>query len=112
MDPQNTHEKKFWTQEVPTLKSFGRIKARWNINTMAQGSQNLEHLIAAVETVSKIVCLLFHEKFIKQEKEAGTNFTLLSQSRNIMGEFIKMHLHRPVKILQFLIPTRIGKCLT
>ena len=112
MDPQNSHEKKLWTQEKPTLKSFGRAKTRWDISTMAQDSQNLEHLIVTVETVNKVVCLPFHERFIKQEKEAGTNFTLLSQLRNIMGGFIKMYLHRPIKILQFHIPTRIGKCLT
>ena len=37
---------------------------------------------------------------------------LLSQSRNIIGRFMKTYLHRPVKILQFVTPTRIQKYLT
>ena len=45
-----------------------------------------------------------------QEKEAGTNFVLSSQSQNIIGQFMKTYLHRPIKILQFLTPARIQKC--
>ena len=33
-----------------------------------------------------------------QEKEAGTNFVLLGQSRNMVGQFKKAYLHRPIKI--------------
>ena len=47
-----------------------------------------------------------------QEEEAGTNFTLLSQSRYMIRQFIKNYLHRPIKILQFLTPAGIQKCLT
>ena len=47
----------------------------------------------------------------KQEKEAGTNFVLLCQSRNAVGQFRKTYLHRPVKTLHFLTPARIQKCL-
>ena len=49
---------------------------------------------------------------LKKEKEAGTNFILLSWSRNMIGLLMKTHLHRPIKILQFLTPGRIQKCLT
>ena len=48
----------------------------------------------------------------KQEKEAGTNFVLLCQSRNMVGQFKKAYLHRPIKILHFLTPARIQKRLT
>ena len=48
----------------------------------------------------------------KQEKEAGTNFVLLCWSRNMVGQFEKAFLHRPIKILHFLTPARIQKCLT
>ena len=48
----------------------------------------------------------------KQEKEAGTNFNFLSQPRNIIGQFIKTYLHRPIKILKFPQPARFQECLT
>ena len=48
----------------------------------------------------------------KQEKEAGTNFVLLCHWRNMVGQFKKAYLHRPVQILYFLTPARIQKCLT
>ena len=51
----------------------------------------------------------FHEKFKKQEKEAGTNFNLLTKSRNMIRQLMKTYLHRPTKILQFLTPGRIQK---
>ena len=54
----------------------------------------------------------FQEKSKKQEKESGTNFVLLCQSKNMFGHFKKAYLHRPVKILHFLTPARIQKCLT
>ena len=41
----------------------------------------------------------FPEKSKKQEKEASTNLILLSQSRNMVGQFMKTYLHRPIKIL-------------
>ena len=44
-----------------------------------------------------------------QEKEAGTNFVLLCQSSNMVGQFKKAYLHRPIKILHFLTPARIKK---
>ena len=47
-----------------------------------------------------------------QEKEAGTNFTLLCQSRNIFGQFGKPYLHKSIKVLHFLTSARIQKCLT
>ena len=49
---------------------------------------------------------------LKQEKEVGTNFVSLCQSRNIVGQFKKSYLHRKIKILRFLTPGRIQKCLT
>ena len=49
----------------------------------------------------------FPEKSKKQEKEASTNLILLSQSRNMVGQFMKTYLHRPIKILQFLAPWKI-----
>ena len=54
----------------------------------------------------------FHEKSKKQEKGAGTNFILVSQSRNLTGRFIKSYLHRRVTILLFITSARIQKCLT
>ena len=43
----------------------------------------------------------------KQEKEAGTNFVLLCQSRNMVMQFRKAYLYRPVKIRHLLIPAGI-----
>ena len=48
----------------------------------------------------------------KQEKDAGTSFVLLSQSRKMIRQFMKTYLHRPIKILQLTTPRRIRKCLT
>ena len=45
------------------------------------------------------------------EKEAGIRFVLLCQLRNMVGQFKKTYLHRPIKILYFLTPARIQKCL-
>ena len=39
-------------------------------------------------TLSKLN-FIFYEKFKKQEKEAGTNFFLLSQWKNLIGRFKK-----------------------
>ena len=65
-----------------------------------------------VETVIFCKKLYFlHEKFKIQEKEGSTNFVLLCQLRNMVGQFKKSYFHRPVKILQFLTPNRIQKCL-
>ena len=53
--------------------------------------------------------LFFHEKSTVQEKETGTNFVLLSQLANMIGQFKKTYLHGPIKTLQFLAPTRSQK---
>ena len=47
----------------------------------------------------------------KQGKDAGTNFVLLCQSRNMIFQFEKAYLQTPIKIL-ISTPTRIQKCLT
>ena len=49
---------------------------------------------------------------LKQEKEAGTNFLLLCQLRNMVGHFKKTYLQKPIKILYFLVPAIIQKYLT
>ena len=51
-------------------------------------------------------------KVLKAKKEAGTNFVLLCYSRNMVGQFKKAYLQRPVNILHFLTPAGIQKCLT
>ena len=48
--------------------------------------------------------IIFYEMSKKQEKEAGTYFILLSQSRNIIERYMKTYLHSPINILQFLTP--------
>ena len=55
--------------------------------------------------------LFFKKCQKKQGKEAGTIFVLLCQSKNLAGQYKKTYLHRPIKILQFLTPGRIQKCL-
>ena len=42
-----------------------------------------------------------HKNSKKKAKEACTNFVLLSQSRNMIGLFMKIYLHKPIKIQQF-----------
>ena len=69
--------------------------------------------IITVKTVALCQLNFFvHEKSRKHEKEANPNFVLLSQSRNMIGQFVKPFLHRPVKTLPFLTLGRIQKCLT
>ena len=53
----------------------------------------------------------FHYKFEKRKKGAGTNFVLLCQLINMVGQFRKAYLHRPIKILHFLTAARIQKYL-
>ena len=48
----------------------------------------------------------------KHEKETGTNFVLLSRSRNEIEQFMKTYLHRPINIPQFLTSAKIKKPLT
>ena len=75
-------------------------------------------LLSRKETITyKTVTLykklyFFHKNSKRQENEAGTNFALLNQSRNMVGQFKKTYLPlinllRPIKILQFLTRTRI-----
>ena len=47
-----------------------------------------------------------------QENEAGANFVSLCQLRNMVGQFNKASLDRPIKIVHFLALARIQKCLT
>ena len=53
----------------------------------------------------------FHYKSQKQEKETDNKFFLLCQSRYMVGQLKKAYFHRPIKILHFLTPARIQKCL-
>ena len=48
-----------------------------------------------------------HDFTFKKEKEAGINFVLLYQSRNMTGQFKKAYLQRPIKGLYVLTPARI-----
>ena len=68
--------------------------------------------IITIKTVTLYKKLYFFIKSLKQGKEIGTNFFLLFSSRNMVGHFKKVYLHRPIKILRFLTPARIKKCLT
>ena len=43
-------------------------------------------------------------------RKRSTNFVLLCQSRNMVGQFKKAYLHRPIKVLHFLTPAIIQKC--
>ena len=59
----------------------------------------------------------FHENSKWQENEGGTNFALLNQSRNMVGQLNKIYLQlinllRPIKILQFLTRARIKRYVT
>ena len=56
--------------------------------------------------------LLNFGKSLNQEREAGSNFVLLFQSRNMVGQFKKSYLHTPIKILHFLTPAKIQTILT
>ena len=60
----------------------------------------------------KIVTLYFFMKSLKNKKEVGINFVLLCQSKNMVGQFKKAYLHRPIIILHFLTPARIRKYFT
>ena len=51
-------------------------------------------------------------KVLQARKQADTNFPLSYQSRNMVWEFRKIGLHRPIKILNFLTSARAQKCLT
>ena len=65
-----------------------------------------------VETVKFYKKLyFFHEKSFKKKK-TGTNFTLLCQSTNLVGQVKKAYVHRNIKILHFLRHATIQKFLT
>ena len=49
---------------------------------------------------------------MKSLKEADNNIVLLSKSRNMVEQFMRTYLYRPIKILQFLTPAKIQICLT
>ena len=49
-------------------------------------------------TLWKLHFIFFHENSRKEEEEADTNFVLLSQSRNVIGQFIKTYLHDQSRI--------------
>ena len=55
---------------------------------------------------------IFSLKDLKGRKKTGTNFVLSCRLRNMVGQFKKSYLHRPIKILHFLTPARIQKYLT
>ena len=55
----------------------------------------------------KLNLFCFHKTFKMQGKEAGTNFILFSRSRNMIGQFTKTYLYRPIKILQLFTRRRI-----
>ena len=49
-----------------------------------------------------ILCLLnlrFDKIYKKQDKEVSTDFVLLSWPRNVIRQFIKTYLYRPIKFL-------------
>ena len=54
----------------------------------------------------------FSLKVLKARKGSWLSLVLLCQSRNIVGQFKKSYLHRPIKFLNFLTPARIQKYLT
>ena len=60
-------------------------------------------------TLCELNFIFIYNKSKNQEKEAGTNFVLLSFSRNMIEPFMKANLQRPMKIQRFLIPERIQK---
>ena len=51
-------------------------------------------------------------KILKSKKKTATNFVLLCYLRNIVGQYKKAYLQRTIKILHFLTPMKIQKCLT
>ena len=66
-----------------------------------------------VKTVTLYKKLYFFSlKVLKARKRSYTSVVLLCQSRNMVGQFKKAYLHRPIKILHFLTPAKIQKCLT
>ena len=53
--------------------------------------------------------LLKYREIIAVKTVTLYNFVLLCQSRNMIGQFKKADLHKPIKILHFLTPARIQK---
>ena len=53
---------------------------------------------------------LFIKSLKSKKKKLAQNFVLLCHSRNMVGQFKKANLRRPIKILQFLILARTQKC--
>ena len=64
--------------------------------------------IMTVKTISLYKKLTFFMKSLKNKKKKNL---ALTSSRNMVGQFRKTYLHRPIKILHFLTPARIQKCL-
>ena len=64
-----------------------------------------------VKTAALYKKLYFFSLKVLKVRKRTWNFVLLCQSRNKVGQF-NVFLHRPIKILQFLTPVRVQKCLT
>ena len=50
--------------------------------------------------------------FIESLKSKKKKLALTFQSKNMVEQFKKAYLHRPIKMLRFLTPARIQKCFT
>ena len=68
-------------------------------------------MIVITITLLKPKFIFFHNNSKKQDKKVDANFVLLSQSTITTGQFIKIYLHKEIKILQILTGEGIHKCL-
>ena len=67
-------------------------------------SLNYREIVTAKSAALHKKFYFFSLKDLKKEKEAGTNFVVLCQSRNMVAQVKKAYLHRLIKILHFSHP--------
>ena len=67
---------------------------------MSQNGQTRFKNLAAFARFLEVFKLFFHKA---SQKEAGTRFVLLSQSKNMIERSIKTYLQRPIEIFPFLL---------
>ena len=103
-----------WISRIHWTRRIRRIRrVRW----IRQISQvRWMHQLYQVHQVYRIrrICVCIHQiRDLKiAKKKDGVNFILLYQSRNMVWQFEKAYLHRPIDVIYFLTPARIQKCFT
>ena len=95
----SANPRQLWAHQ---LKSFRTVIIILLVEKLSNCYYNSFRLSGFSDSSGKVFLISFKFSYIllrsqKQEEEAGTNFFLLYQSRNMVGQFKKAYLHRRIK---------------